>query len=135
MVQDTHLFSGTVRENIAMARFGASDEDIEAAVRKASLSEAAARFPQGLDTQVGELGGALSAGERQRIGLARLFLSDAPLMLLDEPTSNLDSLNEAAVLRALARNRGERTVVLVSHRPSAAAIADMTYSLDETRAS
>lgn len=135
MVQDTHLFSGTVRENIAMARFGASDEDIEAAVRKASLSETAARFPQGLDTQVGELGGALSAGERQRIGLARLFLSDAPLMLLDEPTSNLDSLNEAAVLCALACNRGERTVLLVSHRPSAAAIADMTYSLDETRAS
>ena len=79
---------------------------------------------------MGELGDALSGGERQRLGLARMFLHDAPFVLLDEPTSNLDALNEAAVLRALAGNRAGKTVLLVSHRPSAAAIADATYSVE-----
>lgn len=133
MTQDTHLFSGTVRDNIALSRPDASDEDIAQAVEKASLAETLARLSHGLDTQVGELGDALSGGERQRLGLARLFLCDAPFILLDEPTSNLDSLNEAAVLQALARNRGEKTIVLVSHRPSAAFIADTSYSVERGR--
>ena len=135
MTQETHLFAGTVRDNLAFAKPGASDEEIMAACEKASIADFVRRLPAGLDTQVGELGDALSGGERQRLGLARVFLHDAPFVLLDEPTSNLDALNEAAVLRALADNRAGKTVLLVSHRPSAAAIADATYSVEHGRVS
>lgn len=135
MTQETHLFAGTVRDNLAFAKPGASDEEIMAACEKASIADFVRRLPAGLDTQVGELGLALSGGERQRLGLARMFLHDAPFVLLDEPTSNLDALNEAAVLRALAGNRAGKTVLLVSHRPSAAAIADATYSVEHGRVS
>ena len=92
-------------------------------------------LPKGYDTPVGELGGTLSGGERQRLGLARAFLHDAPLMLLDEPTSNLDSLNEAVILRSLGEEREERTVVLVSHRQSTMRIADRVYSVENGRMS
>ena len=135
MTQETHLFAGTVRDNLAFAKPGASDEEIMVACEKASIADFVRRLPAGLDTQVGELGDALSGGERQRLGLARVFLHDAPFVLLDEPTSNLDALNEAAVLRALADNRAGKTVLLVSHRPSAAAIADATYSVEHGRVS
>ena len=135
MTQETHLFAGTVRDNLAFAKPGASDAEIMAACEKASIADFVRRLPSGLDTQVGELGDALSGGERQRLGLARVFLHDAPFVLLDEPTSNLDALNEAAVLRALADNRAGKTVLLVSHRPSAAAIADATYSVEHGRVS
>ena len=135
MTQETHLFAGTVRDNLAFAKPGASDAEIMAACEKASIAGFVRRLPAGLDTQVGELGDALSGGERQRLGLARVFLHDAPFVLLDEPTSNLDALNEAAVLRALADNRAGKTVLLVSHRPSAAAIADATYSVEHGRMS
>ena len=135
MTQETHLFAGTVRDNLAFAKPGASDEEIMASCEKASIAGFVRRLPAGLDTQVGELGDALSGGERQRLGLARVFLHDAPFVLLDEPTSNLDALNEAAVLRALADNRAGKTVLLVSHRPSAAAIADATYSVEHGRVS
>lgn len=135
MTQETHLFAGTVRDNLAFAKPGASDEEIMVACEKASIADFVRRLPSGLDTQVGELGDALSGGERQRLGLARVFLHDAPFVLLDEPTSNLDALNEAAVLRALANNRAGKTVLLVSHRPSAAAIADATYSVEHGRVS
>lgn len=135
MTQETHLFAGTVRDNLSFAKPGASDAEIMAACEKASIADFVRRLPAGLDTQVGELGDALSGGERQRLGLARVFLHDAPFVLLDEPTSNLDALNEAAVLRALADNRAGKTVLLVSHRPSAAAIADATYSVEHGRVS
>ena len=135
MTQETHLFAGTVRDNLAFAKPGASDEEIMVACEKASIADFVRRLPAGLDTQVGELGDALSGGERQRLGLARVFLHDAPFVLLDEPTSNLDALNEAAVLRALADNRAGKTVLLVSHRPSADAIADATYSVEHGRVS
>ena len=135
MTQDTHLFAGTIRENLTLARPDASDAELAEAVSKAALSGLVARLPLGLDTPVGELGDTLSGGERQRIGLARVFLHDAPFVLLDEPTSNLDSLNEAAVLRALSENRTGKTIVLVSHRPGAAAFADKTYSVDRGRVS
>ena len=135
MTQETHLFAGTVRDNLAFAKPGACDAEIMAACEKASIADFVRRLPSGLDTQVGELGDALSGGERQRLGLARVFLHDAPFVLLDEPTSNLDALNEAAVLRALADNRAGKTVLLVSHRPSAAAIADATYSVEHGRVS
>ena len=135
MTQETHLFEGTIRDNLVLARPGATDDQLADACAKASLSDLVERLPQGLDTRVGELGDALSGGERQRIGLARVFLHDAPFVLLDEPTSNLDSLNEAAVLRALADNRASKTILIVSHRASAAAIADRTYSVERSRAS
>ncbi|MBC2888881.1 thiol reductant ABC exporter subunit CydC [Gordonibacter massiliensis (ex Traore et al. 2017)] len=135
MTQETHLFEGTVRDNLVLARPDATDEQLADACAKASLAGFVERLPQGLDTPVGELGDALSGGERQRIGLARVFLHDAPFVLLDEPTSNLDSLNEAAVLRALADNRAGKTVLLVSHRASAAAVADRTYSVERGRVS
>ena len=94
-----------------------------------------AALPQGYDTQVGELGDTLSGGERQRLGLARAFLHDAPFLLLDEPTSNLDSLNEAIILRSLHKERAGRTVVLVSHRASTMRIADTVYSVEHGRMS
>lgn len=135
MTQETHLFAGTVGENILLARPDATPEQLAEACRKAALTDLIDRLPQGLDTPVGELGDTLSGGERQRIGLARMFLHDAPFVLLDEPTSNLDSLNEAAVLRALSESREGRTVVLVSHRASTAAVCDVTYTVERGRLS
>ena len=92
-------------------------------------------LPRGYDTPVGELGDTLSGGERQRLGLARAFLHEADFMLLDEPTSNLDSLNEAVILRSLRTERGGRTVVLVSHRASTMRIAEKVYSVEHGRLS
>lgn len=135
MTQDTHLFVGTLAENILIAKPDATQEELLAACEKAALTDFLARLPQGLNTTVGELGDTLSGGERQRIGLARMFLHEAPLMLLDEPTSNLDSLNEAAVLKALRSGKGDRTVILVSHRPSTAALADKVITVEHGRVS
>ena len=123
------LFATTIRENLLVAKADASDEELIAALEKAALRELVERLPQGLDTQLAELGDSLSGGERQRLGLARVFLQDAPLLLLDEPTSNLDALSEASVLKALQENRADKTVVIVTHRASAGAIADDTYAL------
>lgn len=135
VTQDTHLFRDSIRENLRIAKPDATDAEIEEACRKASVHEFIRTLPQGYDTPVGELGDALSGGERQRIGLARAFLHDAPFLLLDEPTSNLDSLNEAVVLRALARESAGRTVLLVSHRASTMRIADTVVSVEDGRAS
>lgn len=135
VTQDTHLFRDSIRENLRIAKPDATDAEIEEACREASVHEFIRTLPQGYDTPVGELGDALSGGERQRIGLARAFLHDAPFLLLDEPTSNLDSLNEAVVLRALARERAGRTVLLVSHRASTMRIADTVVSVEDGRAS
>ncbi len=135
MAQDTHLFTGTLRDNLLIARPDADDGALADALEKAALADLVAQLPEGIDTPVGELGGALSGGERQRLGLARVFLQDAPLVLLDEPTSNLDALSEAAVLEALAANRAGRTIVLVSHRATASTLADRTYSVDRGGAS
>ena len=135
MTQTTHLFSGTIRQNIAFVRPGCTDEELDRAVSQASLSSLIERLPKGLDTQLGEIGEGLSAGERQRIGLARIFLYDAPFLLLDEPTSNLDCLNEVAVLNALAQAREGKTIAMVSHRMSAAAFADATLVVDQGRLS
>ena len=135
MTQETHLFSGTVGDNIALAKPDATPDELAEACRKAALTGLIERLPQGLDTPVGELGDTLSGGERQRIGLARMFLHDAPFVLLDEPTSNLDSLNEAAVLRALLEARQGKTVVLVSHRASTSSICDASYTVERGRLS
>lgn len=133
--QDTHLFHDSVRDNLLIAKPDATQEELEAACRAASVHDFIQTLPAGYDTMVGELGDTLSGGERQRLGLARAFLHDAPLLLLDEPTSNLDSLNEGQVLKSLAEQRGRRAVVLISHRPSTMAIADKTYSMDSGRVS
>lgn len=133
--QDTHLFHDSIRDNLLIARPGATDEELEVACRAASVHDFICSLPNGYDTMVGELGDTLSGGERQRLGLARAFLHDAPLLLLDEPTSNLDSLNEAQILKSLSDQRGHRAVVLISHRPSTMAIADKAYSMDQGRVS
>ena len=108
---------------------------IVAACKKASVHGFILSLPQGYDTPVGELGDTLSGGERQRLGLARAFLHDAPFLLLDEPTSNLDSLNEGVILRSLGEEREDKTVVLVSHRQSTMRIADKVYSVEHGRMS
>ncbi len=135
MTQETQLFKDTIANNIRIGKLSATDEEVIAACKKASIHDFIMTLPQGYDTQVGELGETLSGGERQRIGLARAFLHDAPFMLLDEPTSNLDSLNEAVILKSLRHETQGKTVVLVSHRESTMKIADETYSVENGRVS
>ena len=135
VTQDTHLFRDTILENLRIAREGASREEVAEACRKASVHDFIMSLPKGYDTEVGELGDTLSGGERQRLGLARAFLHDGDLMLLDEPTSNLDSLNEAVILKSLQQERGSKTVVLVSHRKSTMTIADQVCSVENGRVS
>ena len=135
MTQDTDLFNVSIRDNIRIGKLDATDEEVEAAAKKASIHDFILTLPKGYDTKTGELGDALSGGERQRIGLARAFLHDAPFLLLDEPTSNLDSLNEGVILCALRAEAGAsgRTVVLVSHRKSTLAIADRAFTIERGR--
>ena len=135
VTQETHLFHDSIKNNLRIAKLHATDEEIEAACKKASVHDFIMTLPQGYDTPVGELGDTLSGGERQRLGLARAFLHDAPFLLLDEPTSNLDSLNEAVILKSLHAERDGKTVVLVSHRQSTMRIADTVYSVEHGRMS
>ena len=135
VTQETHLFCDSIRANLKIAKLDASDEEIEQACKKASVHDFIMSLPDGYDTKVGELGDTLSGGERQRIGLARAFLHDGDFMLLDEPTSNLDSLNEAVILRSIDRERKNKTVVLVSHRQSTVKIADKVCSVEKGRMS
>ena len=130
MTQETHLFHDSIKNNLRIAKPDAADGEIEAACRKASVHEFIMSLPGGYDTPVGELGDTLSGGERQRLGLARAFLHDAPFLLLDEPTSSLDSLNEAVILKSLYEEREGKTVLLVSHRQSTMRIADTVYSVE-----
>lgn len=133
--QETVLFHDTIAGNIAVAKEDASREEIVAAAKKAALHDFIMTLPQGYDTPVAELGQSLSGGERQRIGIARAFLHDAPFLLLDEPTSNLDSLNEGMILKALREENSGRTVILVSHRLSTLGIADTVLEFDSGRKS
>ena len=135
VTQETHLFRDSVRENLRIAKLDATEEELVNACKKASVHEFIQSLPQGYDTPVGELGATLSGGERQRLGLARAFLHQGDFLLLDEPTSNLDSLNEGVILRSLGEERGSRTVVLVSHRQSTMKIADQVYSVENGRMS
>jgi ABC-type multidrug transport system fused ATPase/permease subunit len=124
MPQRPYLFAGTVADNIRLGRPDASDEEVRRAARSAFAEEFVDALPLGFATPLGERGIGLSAGQRQRIALARVFLRDAPLVLLDEPTSGLDTESEAAVIEAVRHLASGRTVVLVAHRPALAAFAD-----------
>ena len=127
--QTTYLFDDTIEENLRFVRPDASFEEIENACLDASIHDFIAALPDGYNTRVGALGGRLSAGERQRIGLARAFLRGSPLILLDEPTSNIDSINEGIILAAVKKQRKNKAFILVSHRDSTMAIADRVYRM------
>ncbi len=133
VTQETMLFHDTIENNIRIAKPEATHEEVVEAAKQASLHEFIMTLEKGYDTDAGELGDRLSGGECQRIGVARAFLHDAPLILLDEPTSNLDSLNEGIILRALYRKRKEKTIVLVSHRKSTMNLADQIYNVEHGR--
>lgn len=135
VTQETELFHDSIENNIRIAKLDAPHDAVISACKKASIHDFIMTLPNGYDTNVGELGSTLSGGERQRIGLARAFLHDAPFMLLDEPTSNLDSLNEAVILKALRDEGAGRTVALVSHRKSTMCICDKVYSVENGRLS
>ena len=135
VTQETHLFHDSIANNIAIAKPGASREEIMEAAKKASIHDFIVTLPKGYDTEVGELGDTLSGGEKQRIGIARAFLHECPLILLDEPTSNLDSLNEGIILKSLKESAKKKTVVLVSHRVSTMNVADVVYEMENGRIS
>lgn len=135
VTQETELFHDSIENNIRIAKLDATHDEVISACKKASIHDFIMTLPEGYDTNVGELGSTLSGGERQRIGLARAFLHDAPFMLLDEPTSNLDSLNEAVILKALRDDGAGRTVALVSHRKSTMCICNKVYSVENGRLS
>lgn len=128
--QETYLFNESIRENIKVGNEDASESDIIEAAKKASIHDFILSLPKGYDTKVSELGGNLSSGERQRIGLARAFLKDSEVLILDEPTSNLDALNEGEILKAINENCKEKTIILISHRKSTTAICDKVYKLE-----
>ena len=135
VTQETHLFHDSIANNIEIAKPGATREEIMEAAKKASIHDFIMTLPKGYDTEVGELGDTLSGGEKQRIGIARAFLHECPLLLLDEPTSNLDSLNEGIILKSLKESAKKKTVVLVSHRVSTMNVADIVYEMENGRIS
>ena len=135
VTQETHLFHDSIANNIAVGSPGASREAIIEAAKKASIHDFIMNLPKGYDTEVGELGDTLSGGEKQRIGIARAFLHDSPLILMDEPTSNLDSLNEGIILKSLREAAEKKTVVLVSHRKSTMNIVDTVFEMKNGRIS
>ncbi len=133
--QETQLFNDSIESNIKIADYNATHEQVVEAAKKASIHDFIMTLPKGYDTNVGELGDLLSDGEKQRIGLARAFLSDASMIMLDEPTSNLDSLNEGHILRSINEAKKGKSIVLVSHRKSISRIADKAYTVYRGRLS
>lgn len=131
VTQETHLFHDSIANNIAIGKPGATREEIMEAARKASIHDFIMHLPKGYDTEAGELGDTLSGGEKQRIGIARAFLHDSPFLLMDEPTSNLDSLNEGIILKSLRESAEEKTVVLVPHRKSTMNVADVVFEMKD----
>ncbi|NEZ48192.1 ABC transporter ATP-binding protein [Clostridium botulinum] len=130
VTQETFLFNDTIEENIRLGKKDATLDEIKNAAKKASIHDFIETLPNGYKTKIGELGENLSGGERQRLGIARAFLHDGDIILLDEPTSNLDSLNEKAIIKTIKEECKEKTVIIVSHRMSTVAIADSTYSIN-----
>ena len=135
ITQQTYIFNETIEENIRLARRDARLEEIMEAAKKASIHDFILSLPEGYQTKMTELGGNLSDGEKQRIGIARAFLHNAPIILLDEPTSNLDSLNEAMILKSLLNVKAEKLIILVSHRQSTMAICDQVIGIENGRIS
>ena len=135
ITQQTYIFNETIEENIRLARRDATLEEIMEAAKKASIHDFILSLPEGYQTKMTELGGNLSDGEKQRIGIARAFLHNAPIILLDEPTSNLDSLNEAMILKSLMNVKAEKLIILVSHRQSTMAICDQVIGIENGRMS
>lgn len=135
VTQETYLFHDTIANNIKIAKLDASMEEVISAAKRASVHDFIMSLPKGYDTNVGELGDSLSGGEKQRIGIARAFLHDAPFLMLDEPTSNLDSLNEGIILKSLKEECKNKTVLFVSHRASTLNIADTVFKMNEKRVS
>lgn len=131
--QSTYLFDDTIEENLRIAKEDATEEELEMACRRASVHDFIVSLPEGYETRAGALGDNLSAGEKQRIGLARAFLRGSGLILLDEPTSNVDSINEGMILRSLAEQKKDKAIILVSHRESTMAIADRVYRIENGR--
>ncbi|MGL5352064.1 MAG: amino acid ABC transporter ATP-binding/permease protein [Clostridium sp.] len=129
--QETYLFNESIIDNIKIGNLEATDEEVVEAAKKASVHEFITSLPKGYNTSVGELGGNISSGEKQRIGLARAFLSSGETLILDEPTSNLDTLNEATILKAIKENCEDKTIVLISHRKSTTTICNKTYKLQK----
>jgi ATP-binding cassette subfamily C protein len=125
--QSTYLFDETIEDNLRIAKPNATQSEIEEACKLASIHDFIMSLPEGYQTKTGALGDNLSAGEKQRIGLARAFLKGSQLILLDEPTSNVDSINEGIILKALKEQKSKKSIILVSHRESTMAIADRIY--------
>ena len=133
--QETQLFHDSIANNVGLAKKDATLTEIQEACKKASIHDFIMSLPNGYDTKVKELGDSLSGGEKQRIGIARAFLHDSNLILLDEPTSNLDSLNEGIILKSLKEEANNKTIILVSHRKSTMNICDTVYEMKEGRIS
>ena len=133
MSQETYIFNDTIEENIKIANLNATKEEIIEAAKKASIHEFIESLPKGYKTKTGELGSNLSSGEKQRIGLARAFLRNSDILILDEPTSNLDTLNEGEILRAIDKNAKDKTIILITHRKSTLAICNKTFKLEDKK--
>ena len=131
--QETYLFNESILDNIRIGNINATKDEVIKAAKMASIHDFIETLPKGYHTKVGELGGNLSSGEKQRIGLARAFLSDGNVLILDEPTSNLDTLNEGEILKSIKENCEDKTIVLISHRKSTTAVCNKTYKLENSK--
>ena len=131
--QETYLFNESIEDNIKIGNLNASREEVIEAAKKASINDFIEKLPKGYDTKAGELGGMLSSGEKQRIGLARAFISNGDVLILDEPTSNLDTLNESEILRSIKENCEEKTIILISHRKSTTSVCNKVYKLEKKK--
>lgn len=131
--QETYLFNESIEDNIKIGNLNASREEVIEAAKKASIHDFIEKLPKGYDTKAGELGGMLSSGEKQRIGLVRAFISNGDVLILDEPTSNLDTLNESEILRSIKENCEEKTIILISHRKSTTSVCNKVYKLEKKK--